>query len=51
MLKRPLIETRAEHLLRAVEIGKVSTNVHLRRIHNFALDMSWLPAPIIPKRQ
>ncbi len=51
MLQRPLIETRAEHLLRAMEIGKVSTNVYLRRIHNFAVDMSWLPAPIIPKRQ
>ena len=51
MLKRPLIETRAEHLLRAMEIGKVSTNVYLLRIHNFALDMSWLPAPISPKRQ
>jgi hypothetical protein len=50
-LKRPLIETRAEHLLRAMEIGKVSTNVYFRRVHNFALDMSWLPAPIIPKRQ
>lgn len=51
MLKRPIIETRAEHLLKAMEIGKVSTNVYLRRIHNFAVDMSWLPAPIIPKRQ
>ncbi len=48
---RPLIETRAEHLLRAMEVGKVSTNAYLRRIHNFAVDMSWLPAPIIPKRQ
>ena len=51
ILTRPLIETRAEHLLRTMEVGKVSTNVYLRRIHNFALDMSWLPAPIIPKRQ
>ncbi len=51
LLKRPLIETRAEHLLRAMELGKVSTNVYLRRIHNFAVDMSWLPAVIIPKRQ
>jgi hypothetical protein len=48
---RLLIETRAEHLLRSMELGKVSTNAYLRRIHNFALDMSWLPAPIIPKRQ
>ncbi|MFM8357939.1 MAG: hypothetical protein ACKOET_05230, partial [Verrucomicrobiota bacterium] len=51
MLQRPLMETRAEHLLRSMEIGKVSTNVYLRRIHNFAVDMSWLPAPITPKRQ
>ena len=51
IIDRPLIETRAEHLLRTMELGKVSTNVYLRRIHNFALDMSWLPAPIIPKRQ
>ena len=51
LMDKPLIETRAEHLLRAMEQGKVSTNVYLRRIHNFAVDMSWLPAPIIPKRQ
>jgi len=51
IMTKPVIETRAEHLLRSMEIGKVSTNVYLRRIHNFALDMSWLPAPIIPKRQ
>ena len=31
--------------------GTVSTNVFLRRIHNFALDMNWLPWSIIPKRQ
>jgi hypothetical protein len=24
-----------------------STNVYLRRIHNFALDMNWLPWPIL----
>lgn len=46
-----VIETRAGHFLRAMEHGKVSTNVYLRRIHNFALDMSWLPAPVIPRRQ
>jgi len=34
-----------------MEVGKVSTIVYLRRIHNFALDMSWLPEPISPKRQ
>ena len=29
----------------------MSTNVYLRRMHNFALDMNWLPASVIPKRQ
>jgi len=28
----------------------VSTNVHLRKLHNFCLSMNWLPWPIIPKR-
>src|ERR1051325_7327366 len=45
-----LLETRAEHFLRAMEAGKVSTNIYLRRIHNFALGMDWLPVPVIPKR-
>src|SRR6202142_798432 len=47
----PLLETRPEHFLRVLEAGKVSTNVYLRRIHNFALDMTWLPWPVIVKRQ
>jgi integrase len=47
----PLLETRAEQFLKALERGKVSTNVFLRRIHNFALAMNWLPVPVIPKRQ
>lgn len=46
----PLLETKAEHFLRAMEKGKVSTNIYLRRIHNFALGMNWLPVPVIPKR-
>ncbi len=47
----PLLETRAEQFLRALEQGKVSTNVFLRRIHNFALAMNWLPVPVIPRKQ
>lgn len=50
ILSLPLLETRAEHFLRAMEKGKVSTNIYLRRIHNFALGMNWLPCPVIPKR-
>jgi len=46
----PLMETRAEHFLRVMEKGRVSTNIYLRRIHNFALGMNWLPVPVIPKR-
>ena len=46
-----LIKTQAEHLLDVMHKGTVSTNVFLRRIHNFALDMNWIPRSIIPKRQ
>lgn len=46
-----LLETRAEHLLQAMSAGTVSTNVFLRRMHNFAVDMSWVAWPVIPKRQ
>ncbi|MBM3877483.1 MAG: hypothetical protein FJ386_12295 [Verrucomicrobia bacterium] len=46
-----LVETQAEHFLRVLDGCKVSTNVFLRRMHNFALDMNWLPATVIPKRQ
>ena len=34
-----------------LEIGKVSTNVYLRRMHNFAVDMTWLPWPVLPKKR
>jgi integrase len=46
-----LVETEGEHLLRVLQCGKVSVNVYLRRMHNFAIDMNWLPASILPKRQ
>jgi integrase len=49
--KTPLIETQAEHLLNVLSRGTVSTNVHLRKLHNFCLDMNWLPWPVVPKRQ
>src|ERR1039457_7225528 len=47
----PLLETRSAHFLKVLELGTVSTNVYLRRIHNFALDMNWLAWSILPKRQ
>ena len=46
-----IIGTQAEHFLAVLQSGTVSTNVHLRKLHNFALDMNWLPCPIIPRKQ
>jgi len=46
-----IIETSGETLLKVMRKGTVSTNVYLRRLHNFCLDMDWLLKPIIPKRQ
>ena len=51
LLYRVIIETPGEVLLKVMQAGTVSTNVFLRRLHNFCLDMNWLPWPLIPKRQ
>ena len=47
---RVILETQAEHLLACLKAGTVSTNVHLRKLHNFCISMNWLPWPIVPKR-
>jgi len=47
----PVLETRPEHFLRALENGTVCTNIFLRRLHNFALGMTWLPWPVLGKKQ
>lgn len=47
----PILQTQPAHFLKVLEAGTVSTNVFLRRIHNFALDMNWLPWPVLPKKQ
>ena len=49
--RKIIIETPGEALLNAMHAGTVSTNVFLRRLHNFCVDMNWLPWPLIPKRQ
>jgi len=51
LLPRIIIETPGELLLKVLQCGTVSTNVFLRRLHNFCVDMNWLPWPLIPKRQ
>jgi hypothetical protein len=49
LLARVIIETPGELLLQVMEAGTVSTNVFLRRLHNFCADMGWLPWPLIPQ--
>jgi len=49
--KLPILETRADHFLAVLADRKVSSNIYLRRIHNYALGMDWLLKPVIPKRQ
>jgi integrase len=51
LLPQVIIQTRAELLFSCMHLGTVSTNVFLRRLHNFCVDMNWLPWPLIPKRQ
>lgn len=46
-----LIETRPDHFLGMFAKGTVCTNIFLRRLHNFALDMDWLPKSIMPRKQ
>jgi integrase len=46
-----LLETQPEHFFHVLQVGCVSTNNHLRRFHNFALDVGWLLRPVLPKRQ
>jgi integrase len=48
---KKLIETTPDELLKMMASGCVSTNVFLRRLHNFALDMQWIVCPIVLKRK
>jgi integrase len=51
LLPQIIIETKGEFILKVLQAGTVSTNVYLRRLHNFCVDMNWLPWPLVPKRQ
>jgi integrase len=42
-------DTKADDFFAVLKDKKVSTNVFLRRLHNFALQVNWLLAPILPK--
>jgi integrase len=45
-----LIETTADHFLAVLKAGAVATNSYLRRIHTYAVNMHWLPWPVLPKQ-
>lgn len=45
-----ILETTPQDLLTAMKVGTVSTNVFLRRVHNFCIGMNWLPWPILAKQ-
>lgn len=48
---KPLIQTTAEDFLRVLRAGGRATNHFLRRLHNLALGLGWLLAPVLhPKR-
>jgi integrase len=49
--KKIVVMTMADDLVAVLRAGTVSTNVHLRRLQNHALDMGWLPVPILPKKK
>src|SRR5258708_29946770 len=44
---RKLIETSSGDLLAVLNVGKVSVNHYLRRLHNLALGLGWISVPIL----
>lgn len=42
--------TSADDFKKVLNSGRVSANMYLRRLQNYALDMNWLLAPVIAKR-
>ena len=46
-----LMETRAEHFMKALASGRVGMNMCLRRLHSFAVDTGWLPWPVMPRKR
>ena len=52
LLKIPLIETEASHLLAVLRHPRAgtSTNVWLRRLHHYAMDLGWLFAPVLARK-
>lgn len=47
---KALLDTKAEDFLQVLAAGTVCTNVYLRRFHNYAIGMMFLPWPVLPPR-
>ena len=47
---KKLVETTADQVREVLRMGGSSTNHFLRCLHNLALGLGWLPAPIIPAK-
>jgi integrase len=45
-----IVETTGDDLRAVLGAGKAATNNYLRRLHNLAVGLGWLPWPIIPSR-
>jgi hypothetical protein len=48
--KRTIIDTKPEEFLTCLNAGGVSVNVFLRRWHNHALEMDWLPKRVLSSK-
>jgi integrase len=48
--KKVVVTTLAEDFKAVLRAGGVATNVFLRRYQNHALDMDWLPKPVLAKK-
>lgn len=46
-----VVTTQADALKKVLRAGTVSTNVYLRRLQNYTLDMGWLTTRILSKKQ
>src|SRR5438552_11690394 len=47
---KPLVQTTGENLLAVIHANGNCVAHYLRRLHNLALDLGWLPWPILAKR-
>ena len=47
---KPLVQTTGEDLLAIVHANGNCVAYYLRRLHNLALDLGWLPWPVLAKR-